>query len=356
MPKVLWCLQIMPGNLFPLRKRVWGILGLLLMAVASVHASVTLVSFTASPGHQQVELRWETATEINNAGFFISRGLTHTGVYTRVSPFIPAEGDDLTGAEYSYLDQDLVNGMLYYYMLEAISNDQSVESHGPISVTVGEPSPTPVAVTPTPSRTPTPGATPTWLPPTPAPLDTATPTVPRTATPVSSATFTPVPTASATRTATWTPWPRSTATFTPSPGATFTPGAAASATRTATWTPWPQSTATFTLTPGATFTPGAAASATRTATSPGPSPTLLPLLSSATPVATLPPPRFTASATRRASSTPTATLRPHLPTGTPTASGAGPGYLLPIGLCGGGLAGVSLVVIFIGLYFVVRRR
>ena len=56
------------------------ILALLLPGSAMpVEAVVTLLSFTASPGDSQVLLEWETASEIDNAGFFLHRSTAEAG-------------------------------------------------------------------------------------------------------------------------------------------------------------------------------------------------------------------------------------------------------------------------------------
>jgi len=45
---------------------------------------IELVDFQAIPGNGQVTLKWETATEINNAGFNILRAKTRTVTIDRL--------------------------------------------------------------------------------------------------------------------------------------------------------------------------------------------------------------------------------------------------------------------------------
>jgi len=130
----------------------------LCLAAVPAHASVTLVSFTATPGNGQVVLRWETATEINNAGFFVRRSTQEAGDYARISSFMPAQGDGLLGAIYVYNDTAVTNGVTYYYKLEAVDNSQNVEFHGPISATPG---PTPTALSTSTTTQPLPMGSPT---------------------------------------------------------------------------------------------------------------------------------------------------------------------------------------------------
>ncbi len=186
-----------------------------LTAVSAARANVTLVSFTATPGNGQVTLNWETATEIDTAGFFIRRSESTEGVFNRVSDFIPAEGDSLTGATYEYVDDGLTGGTTYYYQLEAIDYDQSVEFFGPISATLpgGAATSTPTATSIS-SATPTATSAATGSP-------TATETPSSTRTPTRTPTPTPTRTPTRTRVPSKTPTPRPhytpTPTFTPSP-------------------------------------------------------------------------------------------------------------------------------------------
>lgn len=184
-------------------------------------AAVTLVSFTTTPKDGQVQLDWQTASEIDFAGFFVRRSTDESGAYSRISPFIPTEGDSIVGANYSYLDSEVVNGITYYYQLEAVNNDQSSDLFGPVSAVPGI-TPTSTAtsipmgtatstVTASASSTPTSSSTQmATLPPGATPSATRTPT--KTITPT-----TRTPTAAHTTTAT------STVTFTPLPSPTYTP-------------------------------------------------------------------------------------------------------------------------------------
>ena len=67
------------------------------------------------------------------------RSTQAAGEYARISPFIPAQGDGLIGAVYTYVDEDVAGGVGYYYLLETIGNDQTTQLHGPVSATVSRP-------------------------------------------------------------------------------------------------------------------------------------------------------------------------------------------------------------------------
>ena len=197
--------------------------GVLVPAARPVQASVTLITFTATAGDGQVFLHWETATEIDNAGFYIRSSTQQAGPYVRVSPFIQAQGDGVTGWIYNWTNKDLTNGVTYYYELESITNSLVSELTDPISATPQGPTPT---QTPTPSATPTP-----------------------TRTPLVSATFTPTPTSTRTQAASRTPTSTSLFNHTPTPTSTDS-GAIATATRTSTTIPTRTPTSTTNAYPG----------------------------------------------------------------------------------------------------------
>ena len=154
----------------------------LLLAPKSALAVVTLTKFTATPGDGQILVEWETATEFDNAGFYLSRSENETSDFVRITDFIPSEGLGLTGGEYSFLDTDVENGTTYYYILEAVDRNQSIETYGPISATAGIPTPTTTSPPPTLTHTPdltssqTPSPSPTLSPTTNQSAKTNTPT------------------------------------------------------------------------------------------------------------------------------------------------------------------------------------
>jgi len=108
-----------------------------LFCVLVVNAAVTLVSFEAEGIDGKVILTWETASELDNAGFFIQRSNSETGTYQRVSFFISSMGDDVVGAQYYFEDDEVTNGVTYWYKLEALDYSQNADFYGPIAVTPG---------------------------------------------------------------------------------------------------------------------------------------------------------------------------------------------------------------------------
>jgi cardiolipin synthase A/B len=101
---------------------------------------VTLIYFTAAalPGQPEVYVHWETAIEPDTAGFYIARSASASGPWTRVSSIIPAQGDSVVGALYAWIDTTTLLNHHYYYRLEAVNTDQSVDYYGPLFVSTGE--------------------------------------------------------------------------------------------------------------------------------------------------------------------------------------------------------------------------
>ncbi|MCP4362283.1 MAG: hypothetical protein GY796_30115, partial [Chloroflexi bacterium] len=186
--------------------------------ISPARAAVDLIFFAANVEGNQIRLDWETATELDSVGFFVKRGTVpsadYENDYARISLvdvengddilFVPARGDIISGALYSFYDDaDPQDGITYYYVLEDINSNNESEYHGLESATLGgTPTPTPTStstatseMTATLTTTPTPTKTNTPSGQTPAPSTTPTPT--RTRVP-SANTPTPRPTATPT--------------------------------------------------------------------------------------------------------------------------------------------------------------
>jgi hypothetical protein len=163
---------------------------LILMSLSHVvQAAVELISFTGTEQENSILIEWETATELDNAGFFVTRATNPQQPYEDVSGFIPAQGSGVIGAQYQYLDNNVTMGIVYYYMLESVDTSQNVQTYGPIVVFFHTPTQTNTpSLTLIPSITLTPSKTGT--PKTLTPTITRTPT--KTRTPLPSNTATPV--------------------------------------------------------------------------------------------------------------------------------------------------------------------
>ncbi len=81
---------------------------------------IAMGSFSALYRNDAVVLSWKTATEIDNAGFHIWRSDGKDGEYVRITEtLVPAMGDEVTGAVYSYMDTS-ASGTGFFYELEDI--------------------------------------------------------------------------------------------------------------------------------------------------------------------------------------------------------------------------------------------
>jgi hypothetical protein len=106
-------------------------------SIDRVPTAIDLLSFTAQPAVDHVTLAWQTGTEVDNAGFNISRSEAADGPYTKLNDaLIPAEGDALSSASYTFTDSDVIERITYYYKLEDVDIRGVTTLHGPVSARV----------------------------------------------------------------------------------------------------------------------------------------------------------------------------------------------------------------------------
>ena len=99
---------------------------------------VDLVSFDAIGYFGKVSVRWTTDSEIDNAGFNIYRSLDPDGGYIKInSDLIPGLGSSAMGKEYEFRDNDVTDGLTYYYKLEDVEFDGASTMHGPVEAHPG---------------------------------------------------------------------------------------------------------------------------------------------------------------------------------------------------------------------------
>ena len=96
---------------------------------------IELISFTGKAKNDgTVTLTWETAAEIDNAGFNCYRARAKKGAYQNLNSFlIPAPGSPQEGAVYEYTDTPGCPGV-YYYKLEDIDTSGASDMHVPVRV------------------------------------------------------------------------------------------------------------------------------------------------------------------------------------------------------------------------------
>lgn len=89
-------------------------------AVADASLAVELASFTAWIDNSNVTLKWETASEVGNIGFYVYRAEKQEGPFEKISPFIEGAGNSALGRDYEYIDKDVELNKTYFYCLEDI--------------------------------------------------------------------------------------------------------------------------------------------------------------------------------------------------------------------------------------------
>lgn len=100
---------------------------------------VSLSSFTATPQGNAILVTWETAAELNNAGFNLYRGASAEGPWTRLNESLiaPQYPGQVLGGVYEWLDETAAPGVLYYYRLEDVDTDGGRTFYDPVSAVVG---------------------------------------------------------------------------------------------------------------------------------------------------------------------------------------------------------------------------
>ena len=195
------------------------ILGLVFGLVGRARAAVTLISFTATGMDGYILIEWETATELDNAGFYIQASSQENGTYSRINTdLIFSTGDGLTGASYSYQDNNVSPGTVRWYKLESVALNNTSEFSDPVSAV---PNAAPGDATSTSTATPT--LTPTATNDQPDPTSTFTPTATLTPTATDNSAYPGPPTPTS-------PYPGIPTTIAPYPGVPTTAVPAATAT------------------------------------------------------------------------------------------------------------------------------
>ena len=99
--------------------------------------AVKLIRFEAWPSGPAVQIEWETASEVGNAGFNLYRSLTPEEQGEQLNEvLIPSRSLGLEGAVYSWEDRAVQPGVACYYWLEAVDMEGVSTLYGPVEVTV----------------------------------------------------------------------------------------------------------------------------------------------------------------------------------------------------------------------------
>jgi hypothetical protein len=96
--------------------------------------AVELSSFSASTSRKGVSLEWQTAQEVDNAGFHLLRSPRKNGKYRRITnTIIPLMSSPWGGTGYSHEDREATPGKTWFYKLEDIDYTGKRTLHGPVS-------------------------------------------------------------------------------------------------------------------------------------------------------------------------------------------------------------------------------
>ena len=97
--------------------------------------AVVLLYFEATGLNGRVVVDWETASEHQTIGFNLYRSLDESGPFTEQinGTIIPAIGSSMFGASYSFNDEDVINGVPYYYILEEVDYQGYTTQYGPVA-------------------------------------------------------------------------------------------------------------------------------------------------------------------------------------------------------------------------------
>lgn len=97
---------------------------------------VELLSFSLSPKERGVLVEWQTASEVNNAGFILQRSAMRDGNYDEIASYRTCEalrglGTSPQGKTYSYFDNDarLHAGQTYFYELLDVDFNGAITEH-----------------------------------------------------------------------------------------------------------------------------------------------------------------------------------------------------------------------------------
>lgn len=104
-------------------------------AMLAASASATLVKFEADwQDDGTILVVWETSKEVDSIAFFLYRAESETGPWDDYYDFEPATGVS-SGATYLFMDDEVTEGITYWYYLEELDYDGNSSFHGPIMAT-----------------------------------------------------------------------------------------------------------------------------------------------------------------------------------------------------------------------------
>ena len=101
---------------------------------------VELTFFTGVENGNQIDLYWETATEVNNYGFDVERSFSSPGMDWMTIGFVEGNGNSNSSKYYNYIDKNIRRSGIYYYRLKQIDNDGQFEFSSIVEIDFSKPS------------------------------------------------------------------------------------------------------------------------------------------------------------------------------------------------------------------------
>lgn len=102
--------------------------------------AVVACSPAVNPLQPKVVVQWQTASEVNTAGFNIYRSDNRDGPYAKLNDrLIPPSSNPLSGGTYRYEDATAMPGQTYYYRLEDVELNGVSTRHEPMVLAVPQP-------------------------------------------------------------------------------------------------------------------------------------------------------------------------------------------------------------------------
>ena len=94
-----------------------------------------LLLLLAGCSQQGATITWETASEVNTAGFNLYRSASPDGPWEKVNDqLLPPSEDPVSGGSYSFTDASAEPGKTYYYQLEEVELSGNVTRFDPIKL------------------------------------------------------------------------------------------------------------------------------------------------------------------------------------------------------------------------------
>lgn len=97
---------------------------------------VQMANFYATAENGQgIIINWHTESELNTIGYNILRSRNKDDEYIKINnSLISVEGNSSSGNNYSFIDRQIENQVLYWYKIEEVDVDGSCYYYGPINV------------------------------------------------------------------------------------------------------------------------------------------------------------------------------------------------------------------------------